>query len=154
MPGSGAQPVVDFDRLRIFVESDAPDRELGQVGGPTRGNHQLLRANLAVGRPEHGVIVVALDAFDRRTGANDDPVRAEDLGDQCARFRLFLVEHAVSRFDHGDGGTESTPRLRELDAHTAGAEHGNRFGKGVGRDRVAVRPERHVLDPGNVGHRG
>src|SRR5436853_454636 len=76
-----------------------------------------------------------------------DPARDERVVDQPRRERLLAAEQARQRLDDRHARAETRPRLPQLGADDAAAEHEQPLRDGTGGRRLPIRPRRGLREP-------
>ena len=145
------QRLADLDRLPR-LEADRLDPELRGPRAAADGDEQLV-ASQAVARLElepHLPVPRRGDGLD--ADAHVDPAIDERGVDELCGERLLPAEQPRHCLDDGNTRPERCPRLRELHARDAAAEHEQPAGDLLRGRRLAVRPRLRLAEPGDRRH--
>lgn len=136
----------------IRVQADTFHAEAGEIGAPPGGHQQVLPGQLlaTVQREPEGVPGMA-HTGGPGSGAYCDPLPAQYVGEQLAGLGLLRGQQPLHRLDDGHHRAESGECLGQFDTDGTAAEHDQRSGRLLGRDRLAVGPVRHLVQ---ARHRG
>src|SRR4029077_20827768 len=93
--------------------------------GPTADRHEQLRAldGVSVLELDRDLAVLARDGGRLAPEADLAPALAERRADELRRELLLAGDHPRAGLDDRHPGAERAPRLTELDANDAAAEH-------------------------------
>ena len=116
-------PVVNGDRPRLFVKSDAPDPDARQGRPGAGGNEELLGLQAFAARELNYETESALSRrTDLRSRHDAHSLAPEHLCEQLTRLRLFGSEQVRADLDDGHGASEAGKYLSELDPDRSPAE--------------------------------
>ena len=142
--------VVDLDRLARLQPDRLQPEVVGAHAAADRDEQLVAGQRLAVlQRDRHAAVVARARPPPPRADPQLDAAPLQPLRHLHARERLLARDQAVGRLDQRHARAERGPRLRQLHADDAAAEHEQLAGDLVGRRRLAVRPRLRLGEPGD-----
>ena len=127
--------------------------ELGRARRPADRHEQLVGLDALAPVELDFDGAVPRDRDDIRLETDVDATLAQRLGDLFAHERLLALEQPLPAVDERHPSAERRPRLRQLDADDAAAEHEETRGHLLRGRRLDVRPRLRVAQARDVGDR-
>jgi hypothetical protein len=140
--------LVDRDK-RPGLEPDGLQTEVACRGSAPDRHQQLVGDEIVPGLERHRDGPVAEYLSRRHTDADVDAAFEQCVMHLLRRERLLTREQPRQRLDDRHLRTERRPRLTELHADDAAAEHDQALGHFVRRRALTVRPRRRLGEPGD-----